>query len=203
MIRCIFDANTGCLIEYNTQREPEADEFVAYTTYLKLPENGLIYDFSTNTVREATAEEAAFCQQLLEGDTTQISGRVIVYTLTLQDVQYIRHYTWTKLMWTGELADSSHTIQLTPGTWAFVGQVTPVGFSCIRQFHLRCLVNGELIFERFNGGVYFQKYGVSFMIQNMFSTTTNVQFEMLIYCNKYITIDSTDTRTFLKFWKHE
>jgi len=60
-IRCLFDANTGCLNAFNTTRPASDDEIVGVWPNSTLPQFGIVYNFETNMPVAATQDQFMNC----------------------------------------------------------------------------------------------------------------------------------------------
>jgi len=195
-VRCIFDTETGELVEFNTQREPTDNELVAYWGSISYPSNGLVYDVSTNTVRERTNEEA-------HNDNVIINDRICTVYPRLQVIRP-RHV--TKLMFVNNpdcpYLDASSTIRLPAGYWSLQGTLTLLGLHSVKYCSITWCINGKAAYVKTFGGLVFHHYGVYSL---EFSHIIHVEhddskIDVWISCDKYVRLTYDPTHNVITFY---
>ena len=193
-VRCIFNKNTGELIEFNTQRNPDDNEIIGYWSNISYPKNGLIYDTTTNTVRERTDEEAKIDNMLLSDVVCT------VYPIN----QIIKPKAKTKILFanidTCTYVDSASVIHLPLGQWSIQGTLTLNGLHSVRYCTITWTIDGVDIYKKTFGGLVFHHFGwYSIEFSRILSLQNNSQLELWIECDKFVRIIESPTSSSITF----
>jgi len=194
-IRCIFDQTTGELVEFNTQREPVDNELVDYWPVISYPKNGIIYDTTTNTVRERTDEEAHNDNVIIRELTCTIYPRL----------QVIKPRRVTKILFVTNsncpYLDNASTIRLPVGYWSLQGTITLLGLHSVKYCSIMWYVNGNVEYTKTFGGLVFHHNGVySVEFSHILNITSeDSKVELWISCDKYVRITYAPTHNVITF----
>jgi len=195
-VRCIFDKNTGELLEFNTQRNSADNEIVAYWNSISYPPNGLIYDTSTNTVRERTDEEA-------HDDNVLVNDLICnIYTSD----QVIRSQHVTKLMFVDNpqcpYLDKSSTIRLPAGYWSLQGTLTLLGLHSVKFCSIMWCINGKVKYVKTFGGLVFHHDGIYSLEFShiMYVDYDNSKIDAWMLCDKSIRLTYDPTQNAITFY---